>query len=492
MVNKNTSITLTETVPKQFGILDGEDACDEFSLATRRSPGRAYGLLERAVRNAGYNDVQSINPYHHGDDGNYTGENYRRIFGSDVVGIGAITRTAKQALQLTARIKYVSPKTKVILGGPHFIFNPEIGFEYGADVVCLGEGEGALPEILDTGFDLESLSHVKGIAYKKGDDVIRTLQRELLTPDKFIHPYYDEVTREKTSFGSVEGSRGCVNNCDFCQDPLINRGKYRNKPLEFVVEERRVAGNMAPTVFYVDNNIAGNKTKLIELSYAIEANGLNRGFNICQITSKSLRDPEIQDALKRMGISMACIGYEHVTNSNLQLIGKPCTQEDNDEACKVLKGLGILNHAMLMTGGNDTRESLEYTLQWAIKNVDTAQFFPVGNLAGTPFDLRMRREGRVLIDGIESYPLTDGHHVAVRADNLSPYEQQVITDNMYYEFYSPKNNALRLAKALTSFRFSQVPLKFGVLMYTNIQHGVDKVAKSKQHLAHLEYLKSLS
>ena len=492
MVNKDISVTLTETVPKQFGILDGEDACDEFSLATRRSPGRAYGILERAVRNAGYGDVQSINPYHHGDNGNYISDNYRRMFGSNVVGIGAITRTAKQALQLTARIKYVNPKTKVILGGPHFIFNPEIGLEYGADVICIGEGEEALPEILDTGFDIDKLAQVKGIAYKKRDEFIRNPQRDLLTPEKFIHPYYDEVTREKTSFGSVEGSRGCVYNCDHCQDPLINRGKYRNKPLEFVVEERRVAGETAPTVFYVDNNIAGNKKKLVELSYAIEERGLNKGFNICQITAKSLRDTEIQSALKRMGISMACVGYEHVFNSNLLEIGKPCNEEDNNEACRILRELGILNHAMLMTGGNDTRESLEDTLQWAIKNVDSAQFFPIGNLAGTPFDLRMRREERVLIDGIESYPLADGHHVVVRSDNLSPYEQQVITDNMYYRFYSPKNNLMRMGNTISTFRFSQLPLKFAIMMYTNIHHGLDKVAKSKQHLAHLEYLKSVS
>jgi radical SAM superfamily enzyme YgiQ (UPF0313 family) len=482
---RDYAITHTEAVPKQFGDLDGMPDYDEFSRIMTEIPGRALGTLETVARNAGFSNVATINPYHHGHNGNYTGENYSRFFNSDVVGLGAITRTAKQTLQLAQRIKMVNPKIKIAFGGSHFTMNPEEGLQYGADLVCIGECEKTWPEVLETGFDPDKLLSVRGIAFWYGKEIVRTPDRELLTPKEFVHPQYDPVTLAKLKAGVVETSRGCVYKCKQCQGPLINRGTYRNKPIDFVIEERRRTADIGKTVFYTDDNISGNKTRFIELSHAIHDAGLNRGFPMVQITAKSLGDSEIQEALLRMGVKLVCVGYEHVFDSNLKNIGKPCDAEDNNEACKILRNLRIWNHGMLMTGGDDTRESLEYTLQWAMKNLDSAQFFPIGNLHGTPFDLEMRVQGRIIVDGISSYPLMDGHHVIVRADNLHPYEHQVITDNMYRTFYSPWNNAKRLAKSHMKLR------SLGLMVYTNLMGGVSKVAETNQHLAHLEFLRGL-
>ena len=99
---------------------------------------------------------------------------------------------------------------------------------------------------------------------------------------------------------------------------------------------------------------------------------------------------------------------------------------------------------MIMTGGRDTKKSLKETLQWAVKNLDSAQFFPMGNIPGTRFDKRMRAEGKIICDDPSKI---DGHHVVVRPENLSPYELQVVTDKMYYEFYSPINNLRRIARS---------------------------------------------
>ncbi len=138
-----------------------------------------------------------------------------------------------------------------------------------------------------------------------------------------------------------------------------------------------------------------------------------------------------------------------------------------------------------MTGLYDTRESLEYTLEWAMRNLDSAQFFPIGNLAGTAFDIRMRKEGRVLVDGINGYPIFDGHHVVVRPYNMTPYEQHVITDNMYEKFYSLKNCLRRLGRS------SNKLLSLGIMIYTNFKGGISRVIQGREHLAHLEFLRSV-
>lgn len=484
IITKDSKITLGELHPTEFGVLNGKPSYDEFSLLMKRLPSRALPTLEGRLRDEGYNDVQSINPYHHGINDGLSHENFRRFFSSEVVGLGSITRTAKQTLELTRRLKQVKPNIKVVLGGPHFTLKYEQGLESGADVVCIGEGEETLPKILETAFDPDKLQEIRGIVFWKGSEIIKTAPRELLKPDEFTHhPYYDNITRRKTNIGVVETSRGCPYNCDYCQVSEIFGRKFRNKNIDYIVEERINVDDIGKTFFYTADNIAGNKKRLIEFSYAIENRGLNKGFGICQITSKSLRDPEVVEALERMGIKMTCVGYEFVYDSSLKDIGKQCSAEDNNEACKILREKDIWNHGMIMTGGKDNEESLEYTTEWAIQNLDSAQFFPMGNLPGTAFDERMRAEGRVIT---EDESLADGHHVVVRADCLSPYEQQVLTDKMYYKFYSLKNNLRRLARSPNR------ALSLGIMIYTNIKGGLDKVTKSRQHLQHLEFLKSIS
>lgn len=138
---------------------------------------------------------------------------------------------------------------------------------------------------------------------------------------------------------------------------------------------------------------------------------------------------------------------------------------------------------MFMTGESDTRESLEHTLQWAIENLDSAQFFPMGNIPGTKFDRRVREEGRVVC---EDPSKCDGHHVLVRPKYLSPYELQVITDGMYSQFYSPRNNLRRIARA------PDKSLAITLAFYTNLLGGLTKVSRSQEHREHLEFLRSIS
>lgn len=465
-ITKKSSIALVELLPTQFGILNGEPSYDEYSRVMKRIPPRALPTLEGVLLDNGYQNINSILP------------------GSDVVCIGSITRTAKQSLALAKNLKSNNPEVKIVFGGAHFTVKYEEALENGGDVVVLKEGE-ILPEVLDTGFDYEKLSKVKGIAYKQGDKMILTKERQFLTPEQLssIHPYYNKALRKLTNIAVIETMRGCPYNCEPCGVTEMYGGRYRAKSIEWTIEELKRINDIGRTIFYTSDNIAGNPKHLSDLSLAIEEKGLNKKFGVCQIRSDSLRNPEVVKSLKRMGIRMACVGYESMNPEFLTDIKKHCTIEDNNEAARILREARIWNHGMTMTGGKDTKESLEYELQWAIKNNDSAQFFPIGNIPGTKFDKRMREEGRILC---EDYSKMDGHYVLVRPENLSPYELQIITDNMYYRFYSPSNNLKRIIKS-PSKAFA---IALGI--YTNLARGLTKVSKSKEHLEHLEFLKSVS
>ncbi|MDD5192161.1 MAG: radical SAM protein [Candidatus Nanoarchaeia archaeon] len=465
-ITKQSSIALVEPPPTQHGVLDGKPSYDEYSRVTKRLPSRALPTLEGVLLDNGYENINST-PY-----------------SSDVVCISAITRTAKQSLEYATKLKLNNPEVKIVFGGAHFTVRYEEALENGGDVVVLKEGE-HLSKVLNTGFDYEKLSQVKGIAYRQENRIILTEPRPLLTPEQLssIHPYYDKALRKSTNIAVIETMRGCPYHCEQCQVTDLFGGSFRAKSIEWDIKELRRINDIGPTIFYISDNIAGNPKHLNDLSLAIEEEGLNKKFGVCQISAKSLRNPKVVESLKRMGIRMVCVGYESMNPEFLTDIRKPCSVEDNNEAARILKEAKIWNHGMIMTGGKDTKQSLEYELQWTIKNLDSAQFFPIGNIPGTKFDKRMREEGRILC---EDYSKIDGHHVLVRPENLSPYELQIITNDMYYKFYSFSNNLKRIIKS-PSKGFA---IALGI--YTNFAGGVSKVLNSPQMRDHLEFLKSVS
>ena len=483
-ITKQSSVALVELPPTLCGILDGKPSYDEYSMITKRLPPRSLPTLAGVLLAYGYTNIHSISPIHNKNGKLSTGD-WKILDSSYVICISAITRTAKQSLTLAKILKENNPEIKIIFGGPHFTVKYEEALNNGADIVVLKEGEGALPEVLDTGFDYKKLSQVKGIAYKQGNKIILTKPRPFLTSEQLssIHPYYEKSFRKLTNTAVIETMRGCPYNCEQCGVTDLYGGHYRVKSIEWVIKELKRINDIGNTIFYTADNIAGNPKHLKDLSLAIEKEKLNKKFGVCQINSIALRNPEVVKSLKRMGIRMVCVGYESMNPKFLTDIGKPCSVEDNQEAARILRKARIWNHGMIMTGGRDTKESLKHTLKWAIKNLDSAQFFPMGNIPGTRFDKRMREEGRVLC---EDYSKADGHHVFVRPENLSPYELQIITNNMYFRFYSPLNNLKRIIKSPDK----AFAIALGV--YTNLAGGVTRVLKSKEHLNYLEFLKSAS
>lgn len=482
-ITKQSSITLVELPATQYGILNGRLSYDEYSRIMKRLPPRALPTLEGVLLDSGYQNINSINPVHN-KYGRFSLDDWKILLSSDVVGISTISRTSKQSLELAKNLKLNNPKVKIVFGGAHFTVKYEEALNNGGDAVVLKEGEMTFPEVLNSGFDYEKLSQINGIAYKQGDKIILTEPRELLTTEQlsYIHPHYKKSLRNLENIAVIETMRGCPYNCESCGVTEIYGGKYRIKSVDWTIEELKRIKDIGNTIFYTADNIAGNPKHLNDLSLAVEQEGLNKKFGICQIRPDSLRNPEVVKSLKRIGIRMACVGYESMNPDFLTEIKKHCTIEDNNEAARILREAKIWSHGMIMTGGKDTKESLEYELRWAVENLDSAQFFPIGNIPGTRFDARMRKEGRILC---EDYSKGDGHYVIVRPENLSPYELQTITEGMYYEFYSPSNNIRRIFNAPDKI------FAAALAVYTNLFGGISKVANSPQMKEHLEFLKSM-
>jgi radical SAM superfamily enzyme YgiQ (UPF0313 family) len=500
-LSKDSQITLVELPPTEFGeLLTTENNGRKISsdvYTNYHLPARGIHVLEAILRDSGYSDVQSINPLYHGDNGRLTKDNLERIFNSDIVAISAISRTSKQSAQLMKWIRSVNQNIIGIVGGPHYSYKIEDGLKdshegANADIIVIGEGEKTLIELTrdpDVLTDPKSLEGISGIAYKNGGEIIRTPERELLTPDELSalpHPYYDPITRQKVNIGVLQTSRGCPWGCNFCIVTKLYGRVYRKASVEYSIEGLRQIQNMGVTVFYLDDNLAGDTEKDLEhskkLLETIIDKGLTRRYSIAQVSVNAAKDSEFLQLAKQAGIDYVCVGVESFNDESLKKMKKPANLKKNIEALMTFRDAGFLIHGMMMPGGDgDTLESLEHELEQAKKYFLTVQFFSSVPIPGTPFTCEMEKQNRIL-----SYDssLFCGDFVTVKPKNMTPYELQIKIKEMYQGFYSKEH--LQIIKNDPVARDCR-----GLWMYRNIYNGIRNVLVSDQMQEHLEFLKKV-
>jgi len=171
--------------------------------------------------------------------------------GADLFAFSVTTGNEQWVLSVAAKLK-ARCSTPILLGGPHPTFFPKIVEERQIDFICRGEGEEALPELL------EALEHrpdqvrlVKNIWSKDADGKVHSTEVRPLVDDLDSLPFPDfdiyakyayMVPYQREMYPMVTG-RGCPKNCSYCfnkayKDLYKKKGKTtRRRSPENVIRE---------------------------------------------------------------------------------------------------------------------------------------------------------------------------------------------------------------------------------------------------------------
>lgn len=142
----------------------------------------------------------------------------------DFIGFSLFTLNYQRALSLASQIKKHLPNTPVIFGGIHPTSVPqEVINQPQVDIVCRGEGEYALAELLDN----PSSTSIKNLWFKNGGQIIKNPLRPLISdldslplPDKKL--FFDVYPGFLTDYYTTT-SRGCPFGCTFCANNVLNK-----------------------------------------------------------------------------------------------------------------------------------------------------------------------------------------------------------------------------------------------------------------------------
>lgn len=446
----NLTITLIEPPATVDGRLESRLAKDVYSLL--RFPPRALPILEAVLRQNGYSDVLSIDPeYNRGTNGQLTAAQWRRVAESDVVGISAITRTAKQSYELAQRVRRLNPRAHIVFGGPHTTALPHEALQYG-DTVVLHEGEFTFLDLLARIGEnpaQPALDEVAGLWYRDEEGALRrTANRPFLSSEELSRlpfpTFTPEVLRGMTC-NVVNTSRGCPFACEFCS-VIENFGKqfrFMDEDATVALIRHAISYSRKP-IFFGDDVFTANRARIKRVFTRLLSEGVRMPRWFAQVRIESAQDRELLQIMKRANCSTVFIGLESVNPETLKLYNKYATVEHNRQAIENYHAAGIKVHGMFVLGSDaDTVETIWETYRFAREmRLDTVQFFALTAVPGPPLTQRLQHEGRVLCAG--QWHLFDAQHAVVKPKQMAPYELEQEVLRASTQFYSLREAFRRL------------------------------------------------
>jgi radical SAM superfamily enzyme YgiQ (UPF0313 family) len=308
---------------------------------------------------------------------------------ADFVFISAMVVQQDSAKEVIARCNNLD--TRVVAGGPLFTTGYD-RFE-GVDHFVLGEGEITLPQFLA---DLAQGCPRRIYSSDKRPDI-----------EKTPIPAWSLLDMKNYSAMSLQYSRGCPFDCEFCDIIVLNGHKPRTKGSQQMVDELEAIYRYGwrGSLFIVDDNFIGNKKKLkMETLPAIIKWSKQKKYPFSFFTESSINladDDELMELMTEAGFNRVFIGIETPHEDSLVECNK-VQNSQRDLAAAVKK---IQNHGFEVQGGfilgfdSDPVSIFKKQIQFIQKTgIVTAMVGLLNAPKGTKLYQRLKKENRLLND----------------------------------------------------------------------------------------------
>jgi B12-binding domain/radical SAM domain protein len=148
-----------------------------------------------------------------------------------IVALSFATANLPETAALLGELRELEPEPFVIAGGPHPSARPGQVLQLGAGAVVVGEGEQALPALLERLLAGEPAAGLPGVAMLAANGGLLQGPR----PKPVDLDEYPPLGVEHRRFGPIEITRGCPCACAFCQTSFLFGGRMRHRSVENVV-----------------------------------------------------------------------------------------------------------------------------------------------------------------------------------------------------------------------------------------------------------------
>lgn len=292
--------------------------------------------------------------------------------------------------------KGVASGKKVAVGGPFPTSVPEFALQAGAHYLILDEGECTVPMFLE--------------ALERGEErgIFRSAEKPDVTQTPV--PRFDLLDLDAYYAITVQFSRGCPFQCEFCDIINLYGRKPRTKTPEQMLGEFEVLYQMGwrRYVFVVDDNFIGNKRNAKVFLRALIPWMEERNYPFILLTEASLNlaeDDEMIDLLVRAGFTTIFMGIETPDTDSLMVAHKEQnTRHSLQESCHKIVRAGLQIMSGFIIGFDGERAGAGERIQEFVEatGIPQAHLSLLQALHNTAMWKRLKQEGR-LMEGIGTH-----------------------------------------------------------------------------------------
>jgi radical SAM superfamily enzyme YgiQ (UPF0313 family) len=322
-------------------------------------------------------------------------------FPADLVGISVMTGTANRAYELADHFR--ARKIPVVLGGVHVTIMPEEA-QVHADSIVIGMAESTWPMLL-ADFALGNMKPSYMNAGENESDVLTGVPSpriDLLRRSGYMIP------------DSVQATRGCKHNCDFCTVPVVWKKYYKRPIADIVRDVKRLPGK-----FIAFNDVSLNEDPEYAKELFKALIPLKKKWGGLA-TTLVVKDRELIDLMSRSGCIFLLLGFENSRQETLRKIGKGFNHgQDYVEVMKCLHSYGISVQGCFVFGFDEDDVSIfSDTVDLVMDlRIDIPRYSIYTPYPKTLLFNRMEREKRILSYNWDDY---DTMHVVIEPKLMTP------------------------------------------------------------------------
>ena len=254
-----------------------------------------------------------------------------------------------------------------------------------------------------TGRAIDTREHEDLKAYFQEDCDISVAENR---PDMSISPVprFDLLKIQEYSCMSIQFSRGCPYDCEFCNEATLFGHTPRLKSAEKLIAELQALYdlNYRGSIFIVDDNFIGNIRKVKDVLHTLKEFQQQHRYPFDLFTEASInlsKDPELMGLMRDAGFDMVFVGIETPDSAVLKSMNKiHNTDMDLLAAVKTIQGYGMEVTGGFIVGNDEDPDDIcdrifHFCQKAGIPGVMVGLLTPV---KGSRLHERLESEGRLL------------------------------------------------------------------------------------------------
>lgn len=312
---------------------------------------------------------------------------------SPLIGFTVFNSSLPFILEIVKKIKKKNRSKIIILGGPECFLQASgenLLKNDGIDGVCTGEGEIALPKLLEAIESNGVIGYCSGFAYRDERGQIIDCGEAEIIEDLDELPFADfsdfDLLKYKKKALPILTSKGCIYRCTFCNE-TYRMSRFRTRSSESVFEEINYQLKRHPQInefFFNDSLLNGNIGMLDNLCDLIIQSDIRIIWG-GQATIRSELTKELLLKLGKAGCLHLDYGVENGSNKILKLMNKRFTVEIAERIIHDTYEAGIKPNFNIIVGyPGETEVEFQETVEFLKRNKDFPEHVWLNTLAIAP------------------------------------------------------------------------------------------------------------